>query len=129
MDDMRHSTRRASARKRDTSSNLSPMPGLGDWAVADALVIGAGVSGAVVAKRLAEAGMSVVCLEQGDWPDRADYPGSTPEWELAAAKQWSSVPSIRDAAADYPIDLADSDLGVLNFNGVGGGTVLYAAQW
>ena len=41
----------------------------------DVLVIGAGVAGGVVARRLAEAGLSVVALEQGDWPDRADYPG------------------------------------------------------
>ena len=93
------------------------------------LVIGAGVAGAVVAKRCVEGGLSVVCLEQGEWPDRADYPGSTPEWELVAAKQWSSAPSVRDGASDYPIDLTDSDIGVLNFNGVGGGSVLYNAQW
>ena len=32
---------------------------------ADVLIIGAGASGGVVALRLAEAGFSVVCLEQG----------------------------------------------------------------
>jgi choline dehydrogenase-like flavoprotein len=95
----------------------------------DVLVVGGGVSGAVVAKRLAEAGMSVLCLEQGGWPDRADYPGASPEWELRAAKQWSSSPSARNRPADYPIDLSASELGVLNFNGVGGGSVLYNAQW
>ncbi len=95
----------------------------------DVLIIGAGVAGAVVAKRLVEAGLSVVCLEQGVWPDRVEYPGATPEWELVAAKQWSSVPRIRNRPADYPIDLSQSDFGVLNFNGVGGGSVLYNAQW
>jgi choline dehydrogenase-like flavoprotein len=95
----------------------------------DALIVGAGVAGAVVAKRFVEAGLSVLCLEQGEWPDRTDYPGATPEWELRAAKQWSSVPSVRNRTADYPIDLSESDFGVLNFNGVGGGSVLYNAQW
>ena len=31
--------------------------------------------------------------------------------------------------ADYPIDGARCDLGIGNFNGVGGGTVLYNAVW
>jgi choline dehydrogenase-like flavoprotein len=95
----------------------------------DVLVIGAGVAGGVVARRCVEAGLSVVCLEQGDWPDRADYPGARPDGELLAAKQWSSAPSLRDSPADYPIDLSSSDFGVLNFNGVGGGSILYNAQW
>lgn len=97
--------------------------------VVDVLVIGAGVSGAVVAKRCAEAGLSVLCLEQGDWPDREAYPGRTPEWELVAAKQYSGAPSVRDAPSDYPLDLERSDFGVLNWNGVGGGSILYNAQW
>ena len=96
---------------------------------ADVLVIGAGASGGVAALLLVSAGMRVVCLEQGDWPDRGAYPGATPEWEILAAKPWSSVPSVRDGPADYPVDLRDSDVGILNFNGVGGSTVLYAAQW
>ena len=95
----------------------------------DVLVIGGGVSGAVVGKRLAEAGVTVLCLEQGYWPDRADYPGSSPEWELRAGKQWSSVPGLRNRPTDYPIDVTASDLGVLNYNGVGGGSVLYNAHW
>jgi choline dehydrogenase-like flavoprotein len=85
----------------------------------DVLVIGAGVAGAAVANRCVGVGMSVVCLEQGDWTERSEYPGNKPKWELLAAKQWSSAPSIRDAPSDYPIDLTSSDFGVLNFNGVG----------
>jgi choline dehydrogenase-like flavoprotein len=97
---------------------------------ADVLVIGAGASGGVAARRFAEAGMRVVCLEQGDWPDRTTYPGAAIDAELRIARgPWSSVPSVRANAADYPLDLTASDMGVVNFNGVGGGTVLYNAQW
>jgi choline dehydrogenase-like flavoprotein len=91
--------------------------------------VGAGASGGVAATRLVEAGYHVVCLEQGPWPDRSSFPGASDEWELAGRHLWSGDPSVRRAPADYPIDLSASDVGVLNYNGVGGGTVLYAAQW
>ena len=97
--------------------------------VVDVLIIGAGAAGGVAAMRLAEAGFSVLCLEQGEWPDRTSFLGGTEEWELAGRQLWSSDPSIRKGPADYPVDLSESDVGVLNYNGVGGGTVLYAAQW
>ena len=35
----------------------------------DVLIVGAGPSGAIAAKRLAEEGFTVLVLEQGDWPD------------------------------------------------------------
>ncbi len=97
---------------------------------ADVLIVGAGASGGVAARRFAEAGMRVVCLEQGHWPDRATFPGASIDAELRIARgPWSSIPSVRANAADYPLDLTASDMGVVNFNGVGGGTVLYNAQW
>src|SRR6478736_1129528 len=68
---------------------------------AEVLIVGAGASGGVVARRLAEAGIGVVCLEQGDWPDRAGFRGAEPDWELTARKQWSSSPAIRLAPSDY----------------------------
>ena len=73
--------------------------------------------------------MRVVCLEQGDWQDPTTYPGAGPDWELLARKQWTSSPNVRRGPADYPIDLERSDMDLGNFNGVGGGTILYSAVW
>ncbi len=56
--------------------------------VADVLVIGAGASGSVAVKELAEAGFSVVCLEQGQWTPPDSFAGDKPEWELVKQKQW-----------------------------------------
>jgi choline dehydrogenase-like flavoprotein len=96
---------------------------------ADVLIVGAGASGGVAALRLARAGLRVVCLEQGDWQDPTAYPGAGPDWELQARKQWSSSPNERAQPADYPIDFTRSDMVLGNFNGVGGGTILYSAVW
>ena len=63
--------------------------------VVDVVVVGAGPSGAVVTKRLAEAGMSVVCLEQGDWPDREQYRGTESDFEVTAPKRWAAHPNVR----------------------------------
>ena len=95
----------------------------------DVLIIGAGASGGVVARRLAEAGIGVVCLEQGDWHDRMEYRGAELDWELTARKQWSGSPNIRGLPEDYPVDDADSDLSPLMFAGVGGSMLLFAGAW
>ena len=65
---------------------------------ADVLVIGAGAAGAVVAKRLAEAGFGVVCLEQGA--------GGVPRNSRTSARRGSSsspVPGIPTRTfVDFP---------------------------
>jgi choline dehydrogenase-like flavoprotein len=96
---------------------------------ADVLIIGAGASGAVAAKRLAEAGVSVVCLEQGEWPDAAAYRGAEPDWEITALKQWHASPNVRRGLADYPIEESESEMVPLMYNAVGGSTILYGGQW
>ena len=40
----------------------------------DVLVIGAGASGAVSSLVLAQAGLRVVCLDQGGWTEPAQHP-------------------------------------------------------
>ena len=97
--------------------------------VAEALIIGAGASGAVTAKHLAEAGIKVVCLEQGPWVKASEYSGDKPEWELMAQKRWHPNPNMRGLENDYPIDTAETDVNPLMYNAVGGGTILYSALW
>ncbi len=97
--------------------------------VADVLIIGAGASGSVAAKHLAEAGIDVVCLEQGPKVDNSEFWGDKPEWELMAQKRWHPNPNVRDLENDYPVDTSESDVNPLMYNAVGGSTILYAAHW
>ena len=46
--------------------------------IADVLVIGAGASGAAFTWSLAQAGIKVVCLEQGGWVPTDAFPTSEP---------------------------------------------------
>jgi choline dehydrogenase-like flavoprotein len=96
---------------------------------ADVVIVGAGASGGVVAHRLAAAGVSVACLEQGSWPDPSQYPAQHPAFELLARKTWSAAPNVRQLPEDYPVDDSASAIAPLMYNGVGGSTVLYAGDW
>jgi choline dehydrogenase-like flavoprotein len=90
---------------------------------ADVLIIG-GASAAVAVKHLAEPGPYVMCLEAGEWSDRATFPGTQQDWELSGLKQWSADPPMfAGRPGDYPIDVTDSDMSIMNFNGGGGTTV------
>src|SRR5882672_9597060 len=109
-----------------TQSSGAVRPGRDD--IADVLIIGAGPSGSVTAKHLAQAGFKVVCLEQGHMPDANRYPGRRPEWELVTQKQWHPNPNFRDMPRDYPINTAESDVNPLMYAGVGGSATLYAGH-
>ena len=95
----------------------------------DVCIVGAGPTGAVAAARLAQDGYRVVVLEQGDWPDYGNARAASPDFEINTGAGWAWDPNVRNGSADYPINVDDSDIDVLNFNAVGGGTVVYAAQW
>ena len=97
--------------------------------VADVLVIGAGAAGSVAVKHLAANSVDVVCLEQGPKVSASDYWGDKPEWEIMAESHWNPNPNARNRKTDYPIDVTDCPINPLNFNGVGGSTIFYAAHW
>jgi choline dehydrogenase-like flavoprotein len=97
--------------------------------VVDALIVGAGPAGGMAAKHLTAQGMSVVCLEQGEWHDPDDYPSARPEGELLARQRWHWSPNRRLTEADYPVDDSESEVGVAMYNAVGGSTVLWGAAW
>jgi len=96
---------------------------------ADVCIIGAGPAGAVAATRLAEEGLDVVVLEQGDWPDYRKARGAHADFEVNSGADWAWNPNTRRSPSDYPINGRDADIDVVLYNGVGGGTVIFAAQW
>jgi choline dehydrogenase-like flavoprotein len=95
---------------------------------AEVIIVGAGPGGAVAATRLAEAGLDVLCLESGPWPSKSVLGADLPP-ELAARGPASFSPNRRTSPSDFTIDDSDSDLDILNWTGVGGGSVLWGAQW
>ena len=96
---------------------------------ADVLIIGSGASGAAVAWSLAETKMRILCLEQGDWQNPADYPSTGRDWEARQFADMATSPNRRQLWSDYPINDDNSPIKVLNFNAVGGSTILYAAHY
>ena len=96
--------------------------------IVDVLIIGSGASGAAVAWSLAETKMRILCLEQGDWMKQSDFPSNGRDWEARRYGDFDISPNRRGRDTDYPINDDNSPMKVANFNGVGGGTVLYTAH-
>lgn len=95
--------------------------------IPDAVVVGAGGTGAVVAKELAEAGLGVVVLEAGPWHDaQRDFTGM--EWDMLntfdSVFRWGPLDRNRP-----PWPRARDGIGTLfQTAGVGGNTLHYGAN-
>ncbi len=97
--------------------------------IVDVLIVGAGAAGAAFAWSMADTRMNILCLEQGDWMQPSDYPGTAADWEARQLGDFAFSPNLRGRRTDYPINDADSPIAVSNFNAVGGSTILYAAHF
>ena len=96
----------------------------------DVLVIGSGAAGAAVSLRLAELGASVVCLEQGDWIDRAKLPKAHVDWEVRGRRHWAANPNVRRWRADYPVaSEGENPVDIYMYNAVGGSTIGFAGNY
>jgi hypothetical protein len=73
--------------------------------------------------------MKILCLEQGDWVKPTDFPTNGPDWEARRYSDFHISPNRRARDTDYPINESNSVMKVANFNGVGGGTILYMAHF
>jgi choline dehydrogenase-like flavoprotein len=95
----------------------------------DVLIIGAGASGAVVAASLAETRMKILCLEQGDWIKSNEFPANGRDWEARRYADFDLSPNRRMRDTDYPVNDDNSIMKIANFNGVGGGTIMFTAHY
>ncbi len=95
----------------------------------DVLIIGAGASGAAVAWSLAETKMHIVCLEQGGAMNPEEYPSTGRDWEARRHGDAHASPNVRMLPADYPVNDDASPIKVLNYNAVGGSTILFAGHF
>src|SRR5580692_5766777 len=97
--------------------------------IVDVLIIGAGASGAAVAWSLAETRMQILCLEQGDWTKPTDFPTNRRDWEARRFSDFDIYANRRQRETDYPINDHASPMKIANFNGVGGGTIVFTAHY
>ena len=95
----------------------------------DVLVIGAGASGGAFAWSLSEAGIQVMCLEQGGWVDPEAYPTTEDDWELHRLTDYNPDPNLRALPEDYPVNNSESPIDPLMYNAVGGSTIHWSAHF
>lgn len=95
----------------------------------EVVIIGAGAGGGAMAWRLARAGLSVTCLEQGGWVDATAAPSQRPDWELARQTTHHPNPNTRMNPWDYPIEQSEAAIKPLMYNAVGGSTLHWGAHF
>ena len=102
---------------------------MADGDTVDVLVIGAGASGAAFCWSLADAGIDVLCLDQGGWVDPAAYPTTLDDWEIHRQTDFNADPNVRGLPEDYPVNNTESPIAPLMYNAVGGSTIHWGAHF
>lgn len=95
----------------------------------EVLIIGAGASSSAFAYRLSRDGFKIVCLEQGNWPKRQNYPQNSSDWESHFRGSMNMNPNVRQQPQDYPVNIDESDVTPLMYNAVGGSTIVWGAHF
>jgi 2-methyl-1,2-propanediol dehydrogenase len=94
---------------------------------ADVLIIGAGATGAIASLVLGQAGLKVVCLEQGGWVEAKDQIHLRPDWQWQRRTRWHADVNVRSNPDDFAVRSDSSQ--VLMWNAVGGSTNVFGAIW
>ena len=97
--------------------------------IVDVLVIGAGMSGGAFTWSLADAGIGVMCIEQGRWPIPSLYPSTQEDWELHLYSDYHFDPNVRGLPEDYPVNTEDTPITPFMYNAVGGSAVHWGAHF
>ena len=93
----------------------------------DVIVIGAGAAGLSSAWRLSSFGLKVCCFERVLLKSSDLIPIS--EGGNYKIPKLSFDPNIRKSKSDYHIDSSELPIHLANYNGVGGSTILFSAQY
>ena len=97
--------------------------------LADVLVIGAGASGGAFSWSLAQAGIKVVCLEQGGWVPLDAFDTSEPAAQLHWQTDFNPNPNLRGLPEDYPVRETETPIAPLMYNAVGGSTIHWGSHF
>ncbi len=82
---------------------LSPADVDGETLECDVVVIGTGAGGAVVAKELAEQGLAVVMVEEGEWFGRADFTGRAVDMQKKMFRDMGAIFALGNVGIPIPL--------------------------
>ena len=86
-----------------TERMLSPSDVAGETLECDVVVVGTGAGGAVVARELAERGVAVVMLEEGEYFGRADFTGRPVAMQRKMYRGFGALWSVGNVAIPIPV--------------------------